>query len=295
MECEECGGRIIKDDLGEPVCERCGLVYKDLNMNNQDSPLDNISIYNSKDLDHHGDARDSQLNNYDLHTTISEEKHNNYRAYRLRWMQRKIRYEDTNKRTLIDAQTQINRLGSNFDLPSHTQKRALYLFQKLKEKKWNWTKDTKWIISALIHYVSKENGKPIPVSDISEFTEVSEKHIWDYFKEIKKELNLEHSISGPTDYLESLCSDIDMQFEYQKETEELIGRIEKETGMVERGYSPVSICASSIYITIKKNDLDIQQKELAENCSVTVQTIRNRYPQIIEKLDLDVEVNRRKQ
>ena len=74
----------------------------------------------------------------------------------------------------------------------------------------------------------------------------------------------------------------------QKEIELEASRILAEVGseaMISRG--PTGIAAAAIYLAAKKQKQDRTQSEVAQVAGVTEVTIRNRYKELCEHLNLD--------
>ena len=56
------------------------------------------------------------------------------------------------------------------------------------------------------------------------------------------------------------------------------------------GRSPAGIAAACVYVSSRITDEDLTQHQVASVAQVTEVTIRNRYKELVQKLDIDVYV-----
>ena len=92
--------------------------------------------------------------------------------------------------------------------------------------------------------------------------------------------------TSPEDYISRFCSELKLSSDAQAKTLEIL----KEAARREltSGRGPTGIAAASLYIASVLCGERRTQREVAEVAGVTEVTIRNRYKELAEKLDIGI-------
>jgi transcription initiation factor TFIIB len=103
-----------------------------------------------------------------------------------------------------------------------------------------------------------------------------------------RKLRLRLSPTKPQDYIRRFCSELKLSGDVQTKSTEIL----KEAASKEltSGRGPTGVAAASIYIASVMCGERRTQREIADIAGVTEVTIRNRYKELMEKLDLNLQI-----
>jgi transcription initiation factor TFIIB len=92
--------------------------------------------------------------------------------------------------------------------------------------------------------------------------------------------------TSPIDYVPRFCSGLTLKGEVQSRAVEILRQAgERE---LTSGRGPTGVAAAAIYISSILGGERRTQREVAEVAGVTEVTIRNRYKELAEKLDIEI-------
>jgi len=115
---------------------------------------------------------------------------------------------------------------------------------------------------------------------------MSRKEIGRNYRYVARELELKLMPTTPRDYISRFCSELKLSADVQAKTMEIL----KEAADKEltSGRGPTGIAAASLYIASVLCGERRTQREVADVAGVTEVTIRNRYKELAEKLDITI-------
>ena len=92
--------------------------------------------------------------------------------------------------------------------------------------------------------------------------------------------------TSPQDYISRFCSELKLSGDVQSKSIEILkDAADKE---LTSGRGPTGVAAASIYISSILCGERRTQREVADVAGVTEVTIRNRYKELAERLDIDI-------
>ncbi|MBE0525297.1 MAG: transcription initiation factor IIB, partial [Candidatus Thorarchaeota archaeon] len=101
-------------------------------------------------------------------------------------------------------------------------------------------------------------------------------------------LKIRMPISSPEMYVPRFISELDLPREVQRTTMEILTRAKEVRGLV-TGRDPRGLAAAAIYVAAIMNDCRVTQKEISNVSGVTEVTIRNRYKELVTRLELTMQ------
>ena len=101
-----------------------------------------------------------------------------------------------------------------------------------------------------------------------------------------RELHLKLMPTRPQDYIQRFCSELKLKGEIQTRANEILKEATERE--LTSGRGPTGVAAAAIYISSVQCGERRTQREVAEVAGVTEVTIRNRYKELTEKLNLRV-------
>jgi transcription initiation factor TFIIB len=115
---------------------------------------------------------------------------------------------------------------------------------------------------------------------------MSRKDIGRVYRYLARELDLKILPTMPQDYVSRFCSVLHLSSDVQTKTVEILKKAsEKELAS---GRGPTGMAAAALYVASLLCGERTTQREIAEVAGVTEVTIRNRYKELAEKLDIDI-------
>lgn len=294
--CPECGGRDLSRDYkrAEVVCSGCGLVV-DEDIVDQGPEWRAFDYAQMQARSRTGAPMTYLIHDKGLSTTIDwrdKDIHGNnitnHRAqlYRLRKWQKRIRVSNSVERNLSVALMELERFSSRLALPRNVRETAAVVYRRAVEKGLVRGRGIERVLAASLYTACRQCSVPRTLDEISEASGVGRKDIGKTYRFISRHLGINLDPTTPIDYVPRFGSELGLSGEVQSKAIEIL----KAAIAIEltSGRGPVGACAAAIYIACVLLGEKRTQREIAEAAAVTEVTIRNRYKEMAEKLDIEV-------
>nr|A6VI28.1 RecName: Full=Transcription initiation factor IIB; Short=TFIIB [Methanococcus maripaludis C7] len=295
--CPVCGSKnIIKDyERAEIVCEMCGCVL-------QQNLFDVGPEWRA--FDHEQRVKRSRVGapmTYTIHdkglsTVIDWRNKDSYgkdisadkraQLYRLRKWQRRIRVSDASERNLAFALSELDRIASKLGLPRNVRENAAVLYRGAVEKGLIRGRSIEGVAAAALYAACRRCKVPRTLDEIAEVSRVDRKEIGRTYRFISRELNIRLAPTNPVDYVPRFASELKLPGEVESKAISILQKA-GEKGLTS-GRGPTGVAAAAIYIASVLQGTRRTQREVADVAGVTEVTIRNRYKELTEHLDIDV-------
>lgn len=298
LRCSDCGGTdVIRDnEKGEVICTTCGLVLSD-------HRIDTGPEWRAFTSDERNSrARTGAPTNYALHdkglsTMIDwrdrDSKGSSFNArqraqiYRLRKWQIRTRVHSSLDRNLAQAMTEIDRLSSQLGLSHGLREHAARMYRKLIAGRLWRSRSIDATAAAAVYAACRHRGSPRSIEEIAEHSRESKKKISAHYRMLVTKLKIRMPISSPENYVPRFISDLKLPNEVEKITMEILTQAKKVRGLVS-GRDPRGLAAAAIYIAAIMSDNRVTQRDISRVSSVTEVTIRNRYKELVSRLELTI-------
>lgn len=297
IKCPSCGGTHLTKDYSraELVCEDCGLVI-------DEDFIDHGPEWRAFDSDQREKrARVGAPMTYTIHdkglsTMIGWKNRDSYgksiptrnraQLYRLRKWQRRIRISDATERNLAFALSELDRMASGMSLPRNVRETAAMIYRKAVLKNLIRGRSIEGVSAAALYAACRQCNVPRTLDEIAGSSRVSRKEIGRTYRFIARELGLKLMPTSPQDYISRFCSELKLSGDVQSKAIEILkDAADKE---LTSGRGPTGVAAASIYIASILCGERRTQREVADVAGVTEVTIRNRYKELAERLDIDI-------
>lgn len=295
--CPECGSTHLQTDhgRGEMVCETCGLVL-------DDAFIDQGPEWRAFDSEQREKrARTGAPMTYTIHdkglsTMIGWKNKDSYgksiptrnraQLYRLRKWQRRIRVSNATERNLAFALSELDRMASGMGLPRNVRETAAMVYRRAVTKNLIRGRSIEGVAAAALYAACRQCDVPRTLDEIADSSRVSRKEIGRTYRFIARELKLKLMPTAPQDYIPRFCSELKLSGDVQAKTVDILKQaIDRE---LTSGRGPTGVAAAAIYIASILSGERRTQREVAEVAGVTEVTIRNRYKELAERLDIDI-------
>ena len=297
MECPECGSRQLVHDYerAELVCNECGLVVDEdfIDMGPEWRAFDHDQRMKRSRV---GAPMTFTIHDKGLSTMIDWRNRDSYgksissknraQLYRLRKWQRRIRVSNATERNLAFALSELDRMASALGLPRNVRETAAVVYRDAVDKNLIRGRSIEGVAAAALYAACRQCSVPRTLDEIAEVSRVSRKEIGRTYRFISRELGLKLLPTSPIDYVPRFCSGLNLKGEVQSRAVEILRQAgERE---LTSGRGPTGVAAAAIYISSILGGERRTQREVAEVAGVTEVTIRNRYKELAEKLDIEI-------
>jgi len=294
--CPSCGStRIIQDYVrGDLLCGICGTVVSET----QIDPGPEWRAYDSEETtkkDRTGSPLTELLHDKGLATEIGWPDRdfmgnripvkNRAQLYRLRKWQRRARVKNASERNISRALTYLEKVAAKKDIPTPVRERAARIYKQAVEMGLIRGRSIESVVAAALYAACRLAAVPRTLDEIAEAADVDRKKIGRTYRFIARKLNLSLDPTSPQDYLQRFCTGLMLPNMVEQVARRIIE--EAEAKGVTSGKGPNGVAAAAIYIASIKCEKRRTQREVAEVAGVTEVTIRNRYQEIMEAVDVN--------
>lgn len=285
--CAECGSANMKhyQDRGEIICNDCGLVIED-KMVDFDKEWRDINDESAQRRRRTGAPLTYTHADRGLGTTIGTQaelrKLGNSKFFRLkRWQQRTMTGLERNLR---QALSEVHTMVSTLNLGSQVEEETARVYTLAAQKGLAKGRQIEELVAAACYIACRNFDVPKHIKEISEASGVDRKILHRNYKHLIRNLNLRVVQSDPTDFVYKFATKLKLSAETQTLAVEIIEKAKKKA--ITSGKSPVGIVGGAIYIASMINKEKRTQSQIAKEIGATEVTVRNRYKDLIDNLDL---------
>ncbi len=296
--CPECGfAKFYEDDSrGERTCARCGLVL-------EESMVDSSQEWRAFDEEQRSKrARTGAPLTFTKHdkgiTTeigkgagelfkVPSSKRAQY--YRLtKWQKRLIESKDRN---LSFALSELQRLISFLGLHRGVHEAVAKKYEQAVDRGLVRGRSMESVIAALLYAICRETGTPRTLEEIAEASGVEKREIGRTYRYISRELAIKILPASPEHYVPRFSTMLGLSDKTQAKSIQILKKAKEHD--VTSGKGPTGVAAAALYIAAVLNEERKTQREIADAVGVTEVTIRNRFKEIVEKLGIAEEVEKK--
>ncbi|MFQ5986073.1 MAG: transcription initiation factor IIB family protein [Thermoplasmata archaeon] len=294
--CPECRSSHLTRDYvrGELVCESCGLVVDETFIDpgpewsgtGQDAahkirtgaPVNVASHDKGLTTDIAPGLRDSQGK------PLRDE--NRPQIYRMRKLQKRMRYSKAGERSLAEALMELERMTSRLGLPRSFRHEAALLYRKAAGKGLVRGRTIIGMVSAAIYAACRLKGAPRTLEEIASTLGVERRELTLSYKALGRGLGLRLAPPRGEDFLRRFASHLGLSPEVEAKGLELV----KATEQAERFHSkgPAGTVAACIYLASILSGQKVPQEKISRVAGVSEVTIRIRYTSIARRLGIEV-------
>jgi transcription initiation factor TFIIB len=297
IKCPKCDSINLSRDYrrGELICNDCGLVI-------EEDFIDHGPEWRAFDSEQREKrARAGAPMTYTIHdkglsTMISWKNRDSYgksiptrnraQIYRLRKWQSRVRISDATERSLAVALSLLDRMASSMSLSRTLRETAAMIYRKAALKKLVRGRSIEGVAAAALYAACRQCHVPRTLDEISNVAHIPRKEIGRIYRYISRELGLKLLPISPEDYVSRFCSELKLSIDVQAKTLEILQEAAHKE--LASGRGPTGLAAASLYIASVLCGERRTQREVSDIAGVTEVTIRNRYKEIAEKLDIGI-------
>ena len=210
--------------------------------------------------------------------------------FRLRKWQNRI--STAIERNLKLALAELKRVSSYLKLPQSVEEEGSRIYTLAVRKGLVRGRSMESVVAGALYAACRRHDVPRTLDELSEASNIEKKEIGRTYRFITRELGITILPSNPSDYIARFASTLKLGPETQSRAVEII---ESAQGIeLTSGRGPTGIAAAALYVAALMNGEKRTQREVADVAGVTEVTIRNRYKELLDELDLEREIKKSK-
>jgi transcription initiation factor TFIIB len=291
--CSECGSnRLMRDyECAEIVCMNCGFVVA-AKLTDQGPEWRAFDDEQRAKRARAGAPLTFTIHDKGLSTMIDWHDRDVYgkriapgqkaQIYRLRKWQRRIRVSDATERNLAFALSEISKIANNLNLPKNILETASVIYRKAVKERLIRGRSIQGVTAAAIYVACRQCGLARTLDEIAQASTVNKKEVGRSYRFLIKELNYFIPPLKPSQYITKFSNQLTMQGKVEEIAHKILSAA-KEMKLTS-GRGPTGIAAAASYIASVLTGERKTQREIAEIAQVTEVTIRNRYKELVERL-----------
>lgn len=298
VKCDECMSRNLIYDVsrGERHCGDCGVVLEEsiidqsaewraFGADGPETDRSRVGAPSTNLIHDKGLSTNIDWQNRDFSgKTISSK--NRAQMYRMRKWQQRSRVKGSKERNLQEALTKIQQVCSKLRLPKTVAERAADIYKRALDADLIRGRSIEITAGACVFIANQEMLTARTVDDIAVAMKANPKEVGRSYRGLKRKLMIRTPLTSPETYVSRFCSELELSKVTENKVREII-KLANEYDLVD-GKSPSGITAAALYIAGHQTKQIRTQREISDVTNVTEVTIRNRYKQLVEYLDLDL-------
>ncbi len=296
--CPECGSLNLlwNKDKGEIICKDCGLVVEEkmVDFDQEWREFDSDSAARKRRT---GAPMSYTQFDQGLGTDVGAKAdlfrldgRNKSKFFRLRKWQQRI--STAIERNLKLALAELKRVSSFLRLPSSVEEEASRIYTMAVQKGLVRGRSMESVVAGALYAACRRHDVPRTLDELSEASSIEKKEIGRTYRFITRELKIKILPSNPADYIARFASALKLSAETQSKSVEIIEKAQEVE--LTSGRGPTGIASAALYVAALINGEKRTQREVADVAGVTEVTIRNRYKELLDRLDLEKDIKKTK-
>jgi len=202
--------------------------------------------------------------------------------YRLRKWQRRIRVSDATERNLAFALSEISKIANGLSLPKNILETASVIYRKAVKERLIRGRSIQGVTAAAIYVACRQCGLARTLDEIAIASNINKKEVGRSYRFLVKELDYFIPPVKPSQYVTKFSNQLTMQGKVEEIAHKILTAAKNLK--LTSGRGPTGIAAAASYIASVLTGERKTQREIAEIAQVTEVTIRNRYKELVERL-----------
>ena len=292
--CPECGSpQIIWDrQVGEMHCKNCGLVIDedqvDFSQEWREFDYDQTSkrrrVGSPLTFTRHDKGLSTKVGKTgDIYKLPATKRRKYFRL--TKWQ---TRISTAIERNLKFALAELRRVASYLDVSKTIEEEAARTYRMAAEKGLVRGRSMESVVAGALYAACRKHKVARTLDEIADAFPLEKKEVGKTYRFICRQLGIRILPTNPLDYVSRFVSELKLSPKTESTAREIIKKAHKKE--ITSGKGPTGIAAAALYVATLLENEKRTQREVADVARVTEVTIRNRYKELIEKLDLNKKI-----
>ena len=294
--CPECSGSQIiqRRRSGDRVCAQCGLVVSEKKIDTGPE-WRAFTAEERRARERTGAPTRYTMHDKGLSTAIDWRNRDSSgkrlspkrraEIYRLRKWQTRSRIHSSNERNLIQALAELDRLASQLELKKSVKDLAAMIYRKSLSTKSMRSRSIEATVAGAIYAACRLRQIPRSLKEIGRQSRVDWKKIGRHYRLLARKMNLKMPVPDPTTYVPKILSRLSVPGNMQGKVLDILRKVKENSHLI-IGKDPRGLAAAAVYIASVLTENRATQREIAKAAGVTEVTVRNRYKELVQELDI---------
>ncbi|MCD6563272.1 MAG: transcription initiation factor IIB [Thermoproteales archaeon] len=203
---------------------------------------------------------------------------------RLRKWHVRARVQSSLERNLSQAAIELERLGAQLGLPKRVLERALEIYRKALETSLVRGRSIESVMAAAVYATCREMKIPRTLDEIAKYTRAGRKDVARCYRLLVREAAIKVPLPNAIDFVPRIGAILNLSASTIRRAIDILKQAQK-MGLT-AGKDPAGLAAAAIYIAAMMQGEMRTQKEVARAAQVTEVTVRNRYKELVKKLNI---------
>ena len=295
--CPECNSvNLIEDfDLGEVVCQECGLVLSEHAMS-QGPEWRAFTQEERNSRNRVGVPISFSVHDKGLSTVIDRVNRDAYgrqlplskrlEMLRLRKWQIRTRIHSSVDRNLAQAMGELDRLTDRLHIPASVKERAAIIYRKALDHGLVRGRSIVAIAAASLYAACRATETPRTLKEVAGASRIKKKDVARCYRLLLRELDIRMPVEDPIRCVSKIASKVAISMKTQRTAIKILREAQRRG--IAAGKDPMGLAAAALYVACVLEGEKKTQKDIAEVANVTEVTVRNRYKGLKEELGLNV-------
>ncbi|MDA1197411.1 MAG: transcription initiation factor IIB [Nanoarchaeota archaeon] len=196
------------------------------------------------------------------------------------------------ERNLKLALAELKRVSSYLKLPRSVEEEAARVYTLAVQRGLVRGRTMESVVAGALYAACRRHDVPRTLDELSEASGIEKKEIGRTYRFVTRELGIKILPSNPADYIARFASALKLSAETQSNSVEILEKAQKAE--LTSGRGPTGIAAAALYVAALMHGEKRTQREVADVAGVTEVTIRNRYKELLEQLNLEKDIKKTK-
>lgn len=288
--CPECKSinLTVDEKRGEIVCKSCGLILEEDVIDSGQEWRD----FSGESNDQRRAGMPTSFTKHDMGTGTevgtATEVYGMGGAQRRKYLRLRKwhnRSSTSLERNLKYALVELKRVSSLLNIPPAIEEEAARIYRLAITKGLVRGRSMDCVVVGCVYIASRLFNLPRSLNEVTQTTNTNKRDVGKTYRFVARELGIRMLPSGPIDYIPKFANKLGFSAETQTKAQEILKIAENSE--LTSGRGPTGLAAASLYVASLMTGEKRTQREIADVVGVTEVTIRNRYKEMIEKLNLD--------
>jgi transcription initiation factor TFIIB len=298
VKCSECNSRELEKDSirGDLLCLNCGLILAE---NEIDLGPDwtNFTGEEGGDKSHVGLPATNLLHDKGLSTNLGWNnvdyagspisQKSRTQMYRMRKWQQRARSQGVKERSMSIGFIEIQRMSDKLQLPKSVKEEACSVYKKALVADLMRGRSIDAVSASSLYIACRLCGLPRTLIEIAKVSRCGSKEVGRTERFIIRKLRMRLPLIRPINFIARFCSELSLPPATELFARQLCERMTEIE--MDSGRGPSGMAAAALYIAGLATESRRTQQDIAIVTGVTEVTIRNRYKEMKEVLNIDVE------
>jgi transcription initiation factor TFIIB len=204
---------------------------------------------------------------------------------RLRTWDSRIQVYSPADRNLRQALGMLERVKDKLGLSATIIEKTAYIYRKAQERGLVRGRTIRSVMAAAIYITCREMAMSRTLNDVAFLNNIKRKELARTIRLLILELDIKIPIQDPIKCVVRVANKVNLSEKTKRQAMDIMHNVTKSG--ISAGKDPMGLAGSVLYLSSKNSGENITQMDIAEAAGVTEVTIRNRFKDLRNRIDLN--------